>query len=165
MVLNLVKIWAAGTLSRTEERHHSVARVREQLDGSAGAPGGAHREPGAHVAVRNQRVESLQRVRDKRTSLPDARCVWKLSANSSFSPCFLQLSVTWLSWLKWLRRSFRNSGDTFTGHLVSRECYKEVFMFTSVVLLVHRKQIQDLNWQRKNDQLAGGAKLRELESK
>uniref|UniRef100_A0A8C2FIB7 Pre-mRNA-splicing factor SPF27 n=2 Tax=Cyprinus carpio TaxID=7962 RepID=A0A8C2FIB7_CYPCA len=26
------------------------------------------------------------------------------------------------------------------------------------------KQIQDLNWQRKNDQLAGGAKLRELES-
>uniref|UniRef100_A0A8C7P0G6 Pre-mRNA-splicing factor SPF27 n=1 Tax=Oncorhynchus mykiss TaxID=8022 RepID=A0A8C7P0G6_ONCMY len=27
-----------------------------------------------------------------------------------------------------------------------------------------RKQIQDLNWQRKNDQLAGGAKLRELES-
>lgn len=30
---------------------------------------------------------------------------------------------------------------------------------------MHRKQIQDLNWQRKNDQLAGGAKLRELESK
>lgn len=28
-----------------------------------------------------------------------------------------------------------------------------------------RKQIQDLNWQRKNDQLAGGSKLRELESK
>lgn len=28
-----------------------------------------------------------------------------------------------------------------------------------------RKQIQDLNWQRKNDQLAAGAKLRELESK
>ncbi|MEQ2275764.1 Pre-mRNA-splicing factor SPF27, partial [Xenotaenia resolanae] len=27
-----------------------------------------------------------------------------------------------------------------------------------------RKQIQDLNWQRKNDQLAAGAKLRELES-
>ncbi|XP_066500615.1 pre-mRNA-splicing factor SPF27 [Hoplias malabaricus] len=27
-----------------------------------------------------------------------------------------------------------------------------------------RKQIQDLNWQRKNDQLTGGAKLRELES-
>ncbi|XP_056585428.1 pre-mRNA-splicing factor SPF27 [Triplophysa dalaica] len=27
-----------------------------------------------------------------------------------------------------------------------------------------RKQIQDLNWQRKNDQLAGGTKLRELES-
>ncbi|AWP09294.1 Pre-mRNA-splicing factor SPF27 [Scophthalmus maximus] len=27
-----------------------------------------------------------------------------------------------------------------------------------------RKQIQDMNWQRKNDQLAGGAKLRELES-
>ncbi|KAJ3586214.1 hypothetical protein NHX12_012614 [Muraenolepis orangiensis] len=27
-----------------------------------------------------------------------------------------------------------------------------------------RKQIQDLNWQRKNDQLVGGAKLRELES-
>uniref|UniRef100_A0A4W4HCM2 Pre-mRNA-splicing factor SPF27 n=1 Tax=Electrophorus electricus TaxID=8005 RepID=A0A4W4HCM2_ELEEL len=27
-----------------------------------------------------------------------------------------------------------------------------------------RKQIQDLNWQRKNDQLSGGAKLRELES-
>uniref|UniRef100_A0A4W6BXB5 Pre-mRNA-splicing factor SPF27 n=1 Tax=Lates calcarifer TaxID=8187 RepID=A0A4W6BXB5_LATCA len=26
------------------------------------------------------------------------------------------------------------------------------------------KQIQDMNWQRKNDQLAGGAKLRELES-
>lgn len=33
------------------------------------------------------------------------------------------------------------------------------------MFLVHRKQIQDLNWQRKNDQLAGGAKLRELESK
>uniref|UniRef100_A0A674AUN7 Pre-mRNA-splicing factor SPF27 n=1 Tax=Salmo trutta TaxID=8032 RepID=A0A674AUN7_SALTR len=29
---------------------------------------------------------------------------------------------------------------------------------------LYRKQIQDLNWQRKNDQLAGGAKLRELES-
>uniref|UniRef100_A0A3P9KBC2 Pre-mRNA-splicing factor SPF27 n=1 Tax=Oryzias latipes TaxID=8090 RepID=A0A3P9KBC2_ORYLA len=28
-----------------------------------------------------------------------------------------------------------------------------------------RKKIQDLNWQRKNDQLAAGAKLRELESK
>ncbi|CAL8278778.1 unnamed protein product [Boreogadus saida] len=27
-----------------------------------------------------------------------------------------------------------------------------------------RKEIQDLNWQRKNDQLVGGAKLRELES-
>jgi len=27
-----------------------------------------------------------------------------------------------------------------------------------------RKQIQDINWQRKNDQLAGGSKLRELES-
>ncbi|MBN3326089.1 SPF27 factor, partial [Atractosteus spatula] len=27
-----------------------------------------------------------------------------------------------------------------------------------------RKQIQDLNWQRKNEQLTGGAKLRELES-
>lgn len=86
VVLNFVKIWVAGALSRTEERHHSVARVREQLNGSAGAPGGAHRESGAHVAVRNQRVESLQRVRDKRTSQPDARCVWKLSANSFFSP-------------------------------------------------------------------------------
>lgn len=28
-----------------------------------------------------------------------------------------------------------------------------------------RKQIQDVNWQRKNEQLTGGAKLRELESK
>uniref|UniRef100_A0A8B9HYZ3 Pre-mRNA-splicing factor SPF27 n=1 Tax=Astyanax mexicanus TaxID=7994 RepID=A0A8B9HYZ3_ASTMX len=28
----------------------------------------------------------------------------------------------------------------------------------------NEKQIQDLNWQRKNDQLTGGAKLRELES-
>lgn len=28
-----------------------------------------------------------------------------------------------------------------------------------------RKQIQDINWQRKNEQLTGGAKLRELESK
>ncbi|XP_058859486.1 pre-mRNA-splicing factor SPF27 [Acipenser ruthenus] len=27
-----------------------------------------------------------------------------------------------------------------------------------------RKEIQDLNWQRKNDQMKGGAKLRELES-
>ena len=34
-----------------------------------------------------------------------------------------------------------------------------------IFFLLHRKQIQDLNWQRKNDQLAGGAKLRELESK
>eukprot|EP00064_Thunnus_orientalis_P016267 superscaffoldBa00003180_g16331 len=32
------------------------------------------------------------------------------------------------------------------------------------LLSMKRKQIQDLNWQRKNDQLAGGAKLRELES-
>lgn len=32
-------------------------------------------------------------------------------------------------------------------------------------VLPHRKQIQDLNWQRKNDQLGAGAKLRELESK
>lgn len=30
---------------------------------------------------------------------------------------------------------------------------------------VTRKQIQDINWQRKNEQLTGGAKLRELESK
>ena len=28
-----------------------------------------------------------------------------------------------------------------------------------------RKLIQDVNWQRKNEQLTGGAKLRELESK
>ncbi|MGH0190667.1 UNVERIFIED_CONTAM: hypothetical protein FKN15_049053 [Acipenser sinensis] len=28
-----------------------------------------------------------------------------------------------------------------------------------------RKEIQDLNWQRKNDQMKGGARLRELESK
>lgn len=35
----------------------------------------------------------------------------------------------------------------------------------TIVFFVHRKQIQDLNWQRKNDQLGGGAKLRELESK
>lgn len=37
------------------------------------------------------------------------------------------------------------------------------YMFNFFV--IHRKQIQDLNWQRKNDQLAGGAKLREQESK
>lgn len=29
----------------------------------------------------------------------------------------------------------------------------------------NRKLIQDVNWQRKNEQLTGGAKLRELESK
>ena len=34
-----------------------------------------------------------------------------------------------------------------------------------MILTLNRKQIQDLNWQRKNDQLVGGAKLRELESK
>uniref|UniRef100_A0A8C5CXP8 Pre-mRNA-splicing factor SPF27 n=1 Tax=Gadus morhua TaxID=8049 RepID=A0A8C5CXP8_GADMO len=33
-----------------------------------------------------------------------------------------------------------------------------------MILTPNRKQIQDLNWQRKNDQLVGGAKLRELES-
>lgn len=44
--------------------------------------------------------------------------------------------------------------------------YNNRVVFTSFIyFLVHRKQIQDLNWQRKNDQLAGGAKLRELESK
>ncbi|PWA32985.1 hypothetical protein CCH79_00016894 [Gambusia affinis] len=32
------------------------------------------------------------------------------------------------------------------------------------LLSMKRKQIQDLNWQRKNDQLGAGAKLRELES-
>lgn len=39
-----------------------MAGVRQQLDGAARAPGGPHREPGAHVSVRNQRVEILQRV-------------------------------------------------------------------------------------------------------
>lgn len=34
-----------------------------------------------------------------------------------------------------------------------------------VILGGTRKQIQDINWQRKNEQLTGGAKLRELESK
>lgn len=38
-------------------------------------------------------------------------------------------------------------------------------MFTRVHWCCSRKHIQDLNWQRKNDQLTGGAKLRELESK
>lgn len=41
-------------------------------------------------------------------------------------------------------------------------------MFNSHFLCVcvgTRKQIQDINWQRKNEQLTGGAKLRELESK
>lgn len=50
-----------------------MAGVREQLDGSTGAPGCAYREPGAHVTVRKQRLESLQRVGDQRTSLPDTR--------------------------------------------------------------------------------------------
>lgn len=40
-----------------------MAGVREQLDGPAGAPGGPYREPGAHVALWNQRMEGLQRVR------------------------------------------------------------------------------------------------------
>ncbi|CAK6955048.1 pre-mRNA-splicing factor SPF27 [Scomber scombrus] len=35
---------------------------------------------------------------------------------------------------------------------------------TNAWKVYNEKQIQDLNWQRKNDQLAGGAKLRELES-
>lgn len=66
------KIRAAGALSRTEERYHSMAGVRQQLDGSTRAPGGAYREPGAYVAVRHQRLESLQRVGDRQTaSLPD----------------------------------------------------------------------------------------------
>lgn len=53
-----------------------------------------------------------------------------------------------------------------TGIFVLHESViKTVHMFTNIMFLVHRKQIQDLNWQRKNDQLAGGAKLRELESK
>lgn len=42
---------------------------------------------------------------------------------------------------------------------------KKKIFFTDNVLNFYRKQIQDLNWQRKNDQLAAGAKLRELESK
>uniref|UniRef100_A0A8C7MJG2 Pre-mRNA-splicing factor SPF27 n=1 Tax=Oncorhynchus kisutch TaxID=8019 RepID=A0A8C7MJG2_ONCKI len=44
--------------------------------------------------------------------------------------------------------------------------YNDIFFTTFSVCVCHlyRKQIQDLNWQRKNDQLAGGAKLRELES-
>lgn len=46
-----------------------------------------------------------------------------------------------------------------------RDVLKLVSGINSVVLSVCRKQIQDLNWQRKNDQLSGGAKLRELESK
>lgn len=59
-----VEIWAASALSRTEERHHSVAGVRQQLDGAAGAPGSPYWEPGAHVTVWDQRMESLQRVCD-----------------------------------------------------------------------------------------------------
>uniref|UniRef100_A0A673Z0B2 Pre-mRNA-splicing factor SPF27 n=1 Tax=Salmo trutta TaxID=8032 RepID=A0A673Z0B2_SALTR len=44
--------------------------------------------------------------------------------------------------------------------------YKSCITFMPFLFVCHfcRKQIQDLNWQRKNDQLAGGAKLRELES-
>lgn len=64
-----VEIWAAGTLVRTEERHHSLAGVCEQLDGPARAPGSPYREPGAHVAIWNQRVESLQWVCDGSPSL------------------------------------------------------------------------------------------------
>lgn len=67
------KIWAAGALSGAEKRHHSMAGVREQLNGSTRAPGGAYREPRAYVAVRHQRLESLQRVGDTTTSLPDTR--------------------------------------------------------------------------------------------
>lgn len=59
-----------------------MAGVREQLDGSTGAPGGAYREPGAHVTVRKQRLESLQRVGDQRTSLPDTRSVGPLIITS-----------------------------------------------------------------------------------
>lgn len=51
-----------------------MAGVRKQLDGSTRAPGGAYREPGAYVAVRHQRLESLQRVSDHQTtSLQDTR--------------------------------------------------------------------------------------------
>ncbi|KAF4072533.1 pre-mRNA-splicing factor SPF27 isoform X1 [Ictalurus punctatus] len=35
---------------------------------------------------------------------------------------------------------------------------------TNAWKVANEKHIQDLNWQRKNDQLTGGAKLRELES-
>lgn len=81
------EIWAASALSGSEEWHHSVAGVREQLDGPAWAPGSPHWEPGAHVAVWNQRMESLQRVCDhQQPSLPSAHCI--LTANmlsSSFS--------------------------------------------------------------------------------
>lgn len=59
-----------------------MAGVREQLDGSTGAPGGAYREPGAHVTVRKQRLESLQRVGDQRTSLPDTHSVGPLIITS-----------------------------------------------------------------------------------
>uniref|UniRef100_A0A4W4H8F9 Pre-mRNA-splicing factor SPF27 n=1 Tax=Electrophorus electricus TaxID=8005 RepID=A0A4W4H8F9_ELEEL len=50
---------------------------------------------------------------------------------------------------------------------VSNECYNLAQTLLSNLIhccTVFRKQIQDLNWQRKNDQLSGGAKLRELES-
>jgi len=57
-----VQVRAAGADRGPEERHHGLAGEREQLHGPAGAPGGPHREPGAHVPVRNQRLEALQRV-------------------------------------------------------------------------------------------------------
>lgn len=50
-----------------------MAGVCEQLHGSTRAPGRAHWEPRAHVSVWHQRLESLQRVSDQTTPLPDTR--------------------------------------------------------------------------------------------
>lgn len=107
-----VEIWAASALSGSEEWHHSVAGVREQLDGPAWAPGSPDWEPGAHVAVWNQRMESLQRVCDhQQPSLPSAHCIITANMLSGLPP-----SATWPSWLRWLKRNFKNSGERSLVH-------------------------------------------------
>lgn len=55
------EVWAASTLIRAEEWHYSMAGVRQQLNGPVRAPGSPYWEPGAHVQVWDQRMESLQR--------------------------------------------------------------------------------------------------------
>lgn len=90
---------------------------------------------------------------------------WWRGANASLLVFFLLLFSNLAFMIEMAQKEHHKfRWTTARKHFASEDGVRPV-LYLQVFVLLLRKQIQDLNWQRKNDQLAAGAKLRELESK